>query len=1067
MMRHPILLQLTLGLSIAASSVLADPLWTTNIPPTLSVRLAKEIFGAEWDLTDHPALPEWTPAGHSNSIPLRLELIDPVTGLDTTIDEGRSSLRDDLSRWSGETNDIRWNLLFRQTGDGGLEITGHFASDIEKSLRIRIGLSIQPDGWIWHDHLSRSRPLEPQGDPFVQSPGLPHIGFESSLLPLGVISRDREAIVIANDPHEPRMFRIEADPARAYFGITYDMAVTRHTAKFPGQASFRLLIWHQNLPPTGSVMRHALAAFYHRYPKIFRLRETATGAWTPFFDAHTLPSASDFGSMLSVLASGSKPGRDGTNITTLLYSEPWYYWLPIPSSAPRTDATILNQLDHIAAHGAAFDRQLASTTKAGMALDSTDRYQAIFLDTPWNNGARCTVSVDPDAPGSRAELEFQLIDAHKKADGWSGVFLDSMSALNHRDFRMSELSTADYPVMMDAEQQRPFVPGVFSALEWLSVLYPHMAQDNRLVIGNGATRTGSMFMGHLDGFVEEVVWQDRVPADTMIGPSAMISRMLAGPRLISSGLMADFSSISQTELERYFQYALRYGFLPGFHSENGYHNMYWQNPAWYHRDRPLFQKYMPLLQRLADAGWNPVPSAASARANVHIEEFGSGQPIRIFSLYNQSDDFVTAPIDLPSDGDVIISRPLSGWLETKYQTQATPIEITLSPDEIDVITVIPVEHLDTEINRYPAGDRNHVNLSSLNQERMVELEVRLDLPIPVIRNRDVQIGLVFRNNGNNPLNISGITAQSAARRRSSSDSQFILPPGTARTAFIRLRSVDLENNPAMDVEWQVKSKDLSFTGRRVFQPAYADMQTITVAPASIVSIDPVTALDVHIQNPAAETREFEVSTRDNTAKESQTQKVIVEAGRSYSHRVYLTGEGSPHKTISVTVTENNKLIHRQEIPALFLPAGSNFLRDHRIRLTSTGTEKTYRLDALRDGVADPGGRLWSEVSWQSIRRMDEHRIEIIFPQPVTIQEINLIWGSDALQSHPPASGFVKAVLPDGQSVMIHHYRPEPHDARTSIAIAPTQVSELQIIQPALSGPALQPMMMWLNEIEVF
>ena len=76
---------------------------------------------------------------------------------------------------------------------------------------------------------------------------------------------------------------------------------------------------------------------------------------------------------------------------------------------------------------------------------------------------------------------------------------------------------------------------------------------------------------------------------------------------------------------------------PGFFSHNAAENPYWQNPRWYERDRPLFQKYIPLIKRVAEAGWQPLTEAACDNGQIMIERFGPDAGGRInLTLFNNT-----------------------------------------------------------------------------------------------------------------------------------------------------------------------------------------------------------------------------------------------------------------------------------------------------------------------------------------------------------------------------------------------------------------------------------------------
>ena len=66
-----------------------------------------------------------------------------------------------------------------------------------------------------------------------------------------------------SDSTEPRVFQIYAEPETRRFGISYDLALSPLTAKFPGRATFAASL--RPYGPTGEgVFRHALTQWYVR-----------------------------------------------------------------------------------------------------------------------------------------------------------------------------------------------------------------------------------------------------------------------------------------------------------------------------------------------------------------------------------------------------------------------------------------------------------------------------------------------------------------------------------------------------------------------------------------------------------------------------------------------------------------------------------------------------------------------------------------------------------------------------------------------------------------------------------
>jgi hypothetical protein len=59
------------------------------------------------------------------------------------------------------------------------------------------------------------------------------------------------------------------------------------------------------------------------------------------------------------------------------------------------------------------------------------------------------------------------------------------------------------------------------------------------------------------------------------------------------------------------------GMWPGYFSGNAASFPYFRNATWYNRDRPLFQRYIPVLREINRAGWEPVTFATVAATNTN------------------------------------------------------------------------------------------------------------------------------------------------------------------------------------------------------------------------------------------------------------------------------------------------------------------------------------------------------------------------------------------------------------------------------------------------------------------
>ena len=105
-------------------------------------------------------------------------------------------------------------------------------------------------------------------------------------------------------------------------------------------------------------------------------------------------------------------------------------------------------------------------------------------------------------------------------------------------------------------------------------------------------------------------------------------------------------------IEPYFQRSLFYAVFPSFFMGHQAMNevAYFSNPSWYNRDRHLFKKYLPLIRAVDEAGWEPVPHATIAPAEVRIERYGSGERGTMYlSVHNPTAAEVEATVTLDRD----------------------------------------------------------------------------------------------------------------------------------------------------------------------------------------------------------------------------------------------------------------------------------------------------------------------------------------------------------------------------------------------------------------------------------
>ncbi len=145
------------------------------------------------------------------------------------------------------------------------------------------------------------------------------------------------------------------------------------------------------------------------------------------------------------------------------------------------------------------------------------------------------------------------------------------------------------------------------------------------------------------------------------------------------------------QVERYFQRCLFWGIYPSMFSHNAADNPYWRNPNWYNRDRELFQKYIPLIRRVAEAGWQPITYATAEGA--WIERYGANT----FTVFNPdgTERDVRLHIDLRAlnISASAVKQPVelvhALALDWKVQGSQLELRLKLAAEQTAVVVVAP------------------------------------------------------------------------------------------------------------------------------------------------------------------------------------------------------------------------------------------------------------------------------------------------------------------------------------------------------------------------------------------
>ena len=144
----------------------------------------------------------------------------------------------------------------------------------------------------------------------------------------------------------------------------------------------------------------------------------------------------------------------------------------------------------------------------------------------------------------------------------------------------------------------------------------------------------------------------------------------------------NFKYFTHEMVEKYMKRSGAFGMFPSFFSANAASDHYFTQPDLYERDRPLFKKYMPVIRRVAESGWEPVTLAETEQKDIHLERFGT----RYITVINDNKkESVEAEILLQlNHGDSCRDE----YTGNVYSIQDNRIRLSLEPEAVLVLNLL-------------------------------------------------------------------------------------------------------------------------------------------------------------------------------------------------------------------------------------------------------------------------------------------------------------------------------------------------------------------------------------------
>lgn len=575
----------------------------------------------------------------------------------------------------------------------------------DRAVTLAYVLSLEAEGALWWDDPEIHRRIAPGRvylNPVDTGVG---DGGEASRYPFSVISSDARAICLAAPLEPPRMTRFVYDSSRDELRVEFDFGLSPLPEAFPSRANAEVMSWEVQ---PGWAFRRALQHYWTLYPQAFQRRVKKAGIWMPFAPLSVVEKPEDFSFGFREVPWGdwdSLKTDEALGVQSFVYVEPQTNWRALRGSEKGGYQVFMKQLWEDALQG---DIKAQATLVS--AIERSDGRNDLYLGSvPYTSAAPFGCNADPALPtenwGSWPNKGVFELDQLAGPLGWKkdppvgleGVYVDSMEGWGEiHDFRRSHWRASGYPLTFEPRTHRLCLLNFWGTYAFVKELHQRLSAKGLLLMGNDAFFRHWYLAPFVDIPGREYTWITDGRWTPVPDERYLFFRAISGQKPYL--MLMNNSYDDGAHMENYFQRSLFWAVYPSMftgHSKAG-EIAYFYNPEWYNRDRALFVKYLPLIRRLDEAGWQPVPLAKISRKGVRLERYGDfSEGTLAFTVHNPLKQ--PAKVTLTLDGsalglgaNVSAKEWISGKaLEVKTSRSGPKVTLELPPDGYAAVGIQP------------------------------------------------------------------------------------------------------------------------------------------------------------------------------------------------------------------------------------------------------------------------------------------------------------------------------------------------------------------------------------------
>ena len=544
----------------------------------------------------------------------------------------------------------------------------------DRALDVSFGIPINATGWRWYDDIRTCRQVTGEGDIYQHVVNAEKGGWlPNSMYHTSALVNEELGIALAIPLSQPRVFHIAYDADAPRFSITFSLGLSASTVKFPSQANFTVYLYKIDEPEWG--FRSAVQKYYELFPDYFTVKNPlGLDYYKPYLNATHPLAAYGVRGITDHFHLPNKsaiiPIANGNNTFVTQHIHPFNF-------GPATSVSIDDpapSYEYLMAfmESATESEKLNTRTTARGAMNSTVEgsngefiIDWIKLGAGWAGDVwipKIPQNLDPELPPdnmAQIHIDWWIEPAFDNAEAAGGVFngilIDNfMKNAFFVDMNASRFQYADYPLTYDSHTHGVGIQTGATSIEFLEFLQDWVSnRQPNLTLSANCFHDGPAMFGfpYLSNLQFEMNSVDKWGGVRMNFEDADLNfrRVMARHRILGAdqcgSMFDDDGHLIIDRVEDFANRSVFYGIYPGMKKEFFEHGEENCSPA-----LPVYQKVLPILDNLTDAGWEVITHAYTSDPDVYIERFGpTDEDWLYFTVYNSANTSSTADIHVSLD----------------------------------------------------------------------------------------------------------------------------------------------------------------------------------------------------------------------------------------------------------------------------------------------------------------------------------------------------------------------------------------------------------------------------------